>query len=61
MLDPLPILIARERVRAGVEERRPEPRRRAGVRRRLAAGLHGLARRIDPDWRRPEPAHPPQR
>jgi hypothetical protein len=46
MHDPLPILIARERVRAGIHEPRPEPRRLAR-RRALAAALRELADRVD--------------
>jgi hypothetical protein len=50
MHDPLPILFARERVRAGLEQPRPEPRgepRRLARRRALAAALRGLADRVD--------------
>jgi hypothetical protein len=46
MHDPLPILLATERVRAGVERPRPEPRRHAR-RRALAATLRRLADRVD--------------
>ena len=46
MLDVLTILIARERVRAGIEDPRPEPRRRQR-RRLVAARLRTLADRLE--------------
>jgi hypothetical protein len=46
MHDPLPILFACERVRAGIEQPRSEPRRRAR-RRAVAAALRALADRVD--------------
>jgi hypothetical protein len=46
MHDPIPILMARERVRAGIE--RPGRERRRGARRRaVAAALRTLADRVD--------------
>jgi hypothetical protein len=50
MHDLLPILFAREQVRAGIEGPRPEPRaepRRIARRRAVAAWLRGLADRVD--------------
>jgi hypothetical protein len=47
MHDPLPILLAREQVRAGIERPRREPRRHAR-RRAVAAALRGIADRVDP-------------
>jgi hypothetical protein len=46
MHDPLPILLATERVRAGLDRPRREPRRH-GRRRALAAALRTLADRVD--------------
>jgi hypothetical protein len=50
MHDPLPILLACERVRAGIEQPRRESRReprRLARRRAVAAALRGLADRVD--------------
>jgi hypothetical protein len=46
MHDPLPILLATERVRSGIERPRSEPGRHAR-RRALAAALRRLADRVD--------------
>jgi hypothetical protein len=47
MFDPIPILLARDGVRAAVEGPVPDRRQRAGVRLRAAAALHRLADRLE--------------
>jgi hypothetical protein len=46
MFDPIPIMLASEKVRAAIECPEPEPRRRA--RRRAAGMLRRLADRLEP-------------
>jgi hypothetical protein len=53
MVDPLPILIARERVRSGIEGPLPEPRPPRRGRRHLAAALRRLADRLEGGPREP--------
>jgi hypothetical protein len=48
MFDPIPILLARERVRAGLERPAPEPHERRVARRRAATWLRRLADHLEP-------------
>jgi hypothetical protein len=55
MLDPIPIHIARDRVRAGIEDPAPE-RAPSRVRVRVASLLHRLADRVEGRTAHPRPA-----
>jgi hypothetical protein len=58
MLDPIPIYLARDSVRAGIEERVPE-RSPTLVRLRVASVLHRVADRVEGRTAHPRPATQP--
>jgi hypothetical protein len=58
MLDPIPVHIARDRVRARIEDPVPE-RSPARVRLRVASLLHRLADRVEGRTAHPRPATQP--